>query len=360
MILYTLMSNSIPGSRIILQQGLMNNVLTGLWFVVHPFGGCKLGPSPDSAEYRLAQQLMAKPRPALESSVPLVHNWSTDKRLDDLPDTIEDYFTPETVVELMKWIIGKDRIPEMALADYCSTNMENGKSPITDVLVEGKMPVQLFNLYVAHENWEEVHEKLNVEFSKIARLLRKVNLWNTASELKAARGGAPPPTTIMTEDILNETSYTFFTDTEDEDVYKRRRKAGKSANYETDCETVFGQENKVLADAPRTSPEASNAPDIGTVHTKKLLEQYAFYTNRCKESIVILNTFVKLESFIVQTMRTLATKKDTDAAMHQHVLDQLTKIDVFSRHTMQKSQTVLQSFDDKLSMMKHTQECFHE
>ena len=141
--------------------------------------------------------------------------------------------------------------------------MQNGKSPITDVLVEGKMPVQLFNLYVAHENWEEVHEKLNAEFSKIARLLRKVNLWNTASELKAARGGVPPPTTTMTEDILNEASYTFFTDTEDEDVYKRRRKEGKSANYETDCETVFGQENKVLADAPRpprTSPEASNAP----------------------------------------------------------------------------------------------------
>ncbi len=355
----------------------VSTIVGGLGYVINPFKSCDKTQAiqKDRASDELfGGALVDKtgiefpvrlPEVVMSNGDTLAHSWTKDDRFTGLPDTIEDYFTPETVSAIMDWLRGRDKIPEMNLAEECDP--DDSGMMMMEAFVDGKMPVQLFNLYVAHEHWEEVHEKLNKELSAVSKVLRRANLWNMAGELHESKDHQR---SAVHHETLDLGTYDFLTETEDEETFTRRGKGKeKATGNETDCEEVFGHPNQLLDKMGKKRSKkgkSSFRPDdqkyTGTVKTKRLLDQYGYYTNRCKESILLLNTFTMLEVFIVQSLRELASQPRVHGSrdMEASVGMQLNKIDQFSRYTMNRSRVVLLQFDDTLEILKHTQDCFAE
>jgi len=333
----------------------------------------------------------------------LPHAWTKDTRFTELPESIEDYFTPETLDIMMKWVFKRERIPEMSFADS-SYKTGKGKEEegtkaafMEEVFGQGRMPVQLFNLFAAHEEWETIHDRLTNELRGISRILRRANLWNMVRELdhiKALyeeRDDKAEHTVVHWHedyDPLDVTSFAFLTETEDEGAYmrrhgtsngnkkkpRRRRTGGVRRANETDCEEVFNHDNDLLNDIASKQKTAgstmgnsagrnneSETNSIGQVRIRRLLQQYEYYTEKCHESRIILNTFSMYETFVVQSLRELSktsTAVKSSSNVQKAIEDQLLKVDAFTGHVMSLSRKVLVKFDDAKEMQRHTEDCF--
>jgi len=381
------------------------------------------------------------------------HFWMTDRKLKNLPESIEDYFSHDSVDKILDHLLpdrkreggirqgldisihtfetlprsvvsrdneGLDEDVSDSYSDVdCDVNC-NRMREIKAMLANKKVPPQVYNLIVAHEDWEEVHKKIKQTVEGLQPIIRRAmtsNLCHTIGEDRGIKSGIRMTENGDYEQFLaysggaEETVWNLDDDDDDYDdntLSDEYREKSVKLSYSSKSVTTFGAENSkvgyetdysIFGVVPLSIEEPLSGVALGPMveddHSRKmkitgmtdmanLINAYHDYDTRLKESERMINTFIMLESEFLKFLRSptataairfleAGNRKilisfegrdciDDDFSVERKYINGgiklLERANFFVRYVSEKARTILVLHDAYRETMKGIQDCF--
>jgi len=325
-----------------------------------------------------------------------LHNfWETNPLLLGLPDKIEDYMTPEVLRAIMSAIfsdrLGKRLVSEIDISRG-NGNVDGRDWELCDMYKKRQLPAAVFNLFVAHREWVQIHAKITIANLSLNDTLRRTMMWNICSTVNGITltkpfdmQGGP---LIWGENEIPVSCYDpsdawLSTDVEKEGFVevntprkKKKRRTHKRRNsfgYETDYNGTFEQKRESSSDESQEEEIHEKGKGDKVVRMPRLLKAYKYYAKALEESQMILNTILQIEGKVIRHLRDPVLAKaflveDPHTSMYPAAVGEkmdefgqlLDRVDLLVRLMLEKVQHIIVTFDEQEDLLSQTDDCFRD